>query len=149
MNRFLPLLCAGGLLFAAQARAEVTVTDAWVRATAPRQTATEAFMLLTSTENLSFIGAASSVAGIVEIQRPVTSGGQKAMRAIDEVELPAGKAVALAPGGVQVMLIELRKPLRAGEKVPITLTFVDRDNRRSTLEIVAEVRPAGAPAPKR
>lgn len=149
LSRFLPLLCAGGLLFAAHARAEVTVTDAWVRGTVPRQTATEVFMTLTSTGNLSLVGAASPVAGIVEIQRPVTSGGQKAMRAIDEVELPAGKAVALAPGGLQVMLIELRKPLRAGEKVPITLTFVNRDNRRSLLEIAAEVRPAGAPARER
>ncbi len=149
LNRFLQLLCAGGLLLAAPARAEVTVSDAWVRATAPRQSATELFMTLTSTGGESLIRAASPVAGIVEIQRPVTSGGQKAMRAIDEVELPAGKAVALAPGGLQVMLIELRKPLRAGEKVPFTLTFVDRDNRRSLLEIVAEVRPAGAPARER
>jgi copper(I)-binding protein len=143
------LFLAGLAVFTAQARAEVTVTGAWVRGTVPKQTATEVFMTLTSTRDVALVLAASPVAGIVEIQRPVTSGGEKGMRAIDEVELPAGQSVALAPGGLQVMLIELRKPLRAGEKVPITLTFVNRDNQRFVREITAEVRPAGAPARER
>jgi len=142
--------CIVGLaLMAAQARAEVTVTDAWVRAAAPKQFATEGFMKLRSTEDLSLINAASPAAHIVEIQKPVTSGNEKAMRFIDEVVLPAGKTVELEPGGYQVMLMELVAPLRAGDRVPITLTFVtSKGNIRSKLEITALVRPAGA-APAR
>ncbi len=146
MNRCLAMLgLAGWMLVATSARADVTVTDAWVRATAPRQVMTEVFMKLRSTGDLSLINAASPAANIVEIQKPVTSGNERAMRSIDEVVLPAGKTVELAPGGYQVMLIELRKPLSAGEKVPLTLTFVTREgNIRSKLAVTAEVRPVGA-----
>ena len=70
------------------------------------------------------------------------------MRAVDELPLPAGKTVELKPGGYHVMLIDLVKPLAAGDKVPVTLTIVGKDGKKSTLEVKAEVRAMGAPMKK-
>ena len=50
----------------------------------------------------------------------------------------------LKPGGYHVMLIDLVKPLGKGDTVPITLTFVGKEGKRSTLEVKAEVRAVGA-----
>jgi len=138
---------AGLALVSAQVWAEVTVTEAWVRATVPKQTATGAFMTLRSTEDVSLVGAASPAAHIVEVHQMVMSGNVMAMRAIDDLPLPAGKTVELKPGGYHVMLMELVKPLKAGDKVPVTLTFQGEKGKKSKVEVMAEVRvPGGAPA---
>lgn len=146
MKRHLKSWCVAGFAFVAvQAWAEVTVTQAWVRGTVPAQTATGAFMKLKSSENLALVNAASPAARIVEVHQMVMDGNVMAMRAVDDVELPAGKMVEFKPGGYHVMLIDLVKPLAKGDKVPITLSFVDKDGKKSKLEIKAEVRAMGGP----
>lgn len=147
MKRQQKALLLAGLVFAsAQAWAEVTVTEAWVRGTVPKQTATGAFMKLKSTEDISLVGASSPVANIVEVHQMVMSGNVMAMRAIDDLPLPAGKTVELKPGGFHVMLMELVKPLNAGDKVPITL-IIGGKGKTTKVEVTAEVRaPGGAPA---
>jgi periplasmic copper chaperone A len=70
-----------------------------------------------------------------------------AMRAIDDIPLPAGKTVELKPGGYHVMLMELVKPLKAGDKVPITLTIVGK-GKTTKVEVAAEVRAPGSAPPK-
>ena len=145
MKRQVQVLCiAGWALVAAQAWADVTVTGAWVRGTVPKQQATGAFMKLKSTEDVSLVNAASPSANIVEIHEMTMRGNVMAMRSIDDIPLPAGKEVELKPGGYHVMLIDLVKPLAKGDKVPITLTFVGKEGKRSKLEIQAEVMPPGA-----
>jgi len=143
-GRWQVLGLAGWALVAAQAWAEVTVTEAWVRGTVPKQQATGAFMKLKSTEDVSLVSAASPSANIVEIHEMTMRGNVMAMRSIDDIPLPAGKVVELKPGGFHVMLIDLVKPLAKGDKVPITLTFVGAEGKRSKLEIKAEVLPPGA-----
>lgn len=132
------------VLAATLARSEVTVTEAWVRGTVPGQKATGVFMKLKSTEDVSLVNAASPAAGIVEIHEMVMRDNIMAMRSIDDVPLPAGKTVELKPGGHHVMLIDLFKPLAKGDKVPVTLTFVGKGNKRTKLEIKAEVMAPGA-----
>ncbi len=124
----------------AQAWAQVTVTEAWVRGTVPKQTATGAFMKIRSDKDLSLVNAASPAANIVEVHKMLMHDNVMVMRAIDELPLPAGKTVELKPGGYHVMLIELVKPLEAGQKVPITLTLSDKDGKKTKVEVTAEVR---------
>ena len=146
MNRQLKVLCIAGWAFvAAQAWADVTVTDAWVRGTVAAQTATGAFMTLRSSEDLTLVNAASPAANIVEVHEMRMKDNVMYMRAIDDLALPAGKTVELKPGGYHVMLIELVKPLAKGDKVPITLTFADKDGKKTKVEVKAEVRALGAP----
>jgi copper(I)-binding protein len=149
MKRHLKVLCiAGCALVATQALAEVTVTEAWVRGTVAAQKATGAFMRIRSTEDAKLVGAASPSASIVEVHEMAMKDNVMTMRAVDELPLPAGKTVELKPGGYHVMLIDLAKPLAAGDKVPVMLTIVGKDGKKTTLEVKAEVRAMGAPMKK-
>src|SRR4029079_12856345 len=61
------LIALAGVLATASALADVTVEDAWVRATVPGQKTSGAFMQLTSTTDVTLVGARSPAAGVVEI----------------------------------------------------------------------------------
>ena len=129
--------------------AQVVVSDPWVRGTVAQQGATGAFMSLTASADTRVVGASSPAAEVVEIHEMAMDGGVMRMRAIPALALPAGKAVELKPGGYHVMLINLKKPLAAGEVVPITLTLENAPGQRSTLEVKAQVRAlTGAPGHK-
>ena len=130
-------------LSSAPAWAEVTATEAWVRSTIGNQKATAAFLKLRSSEDAKLVGAASPAANIVEVHEIAMKDNVMSMRAVDEIALPAGKTVELRPGGYHVMLIDVVKPLAVGEEVPITLTIVGKDGKKSSLAVKAEVRSFG------
>ena len=67
-------------------------------------------------------------------------GGMMKMDAVDKLALPAGKAVELKPGGYHVMLMDLVKPLKEGDTVPLQLTFEDKAGKKQTVEVKAEVK---------
>jgi len=145
---WIAILLAGGLVSALPAGAEVTVTEAWIRGTVAAQKATGAFMKLKSSENARLVAASSPAANIVEVHEMAMKDNVMTMRAVDAIELPAGKTVELKPGGYHVMLIDLVKPLAAGDKVPVQLTVVGKDGKKATVEVKAEVRAAGGGAMK-
>ena len=144
-------LVASSLLLlatAGTALAQVTVVDPWVRATVAAQKASGAFMTLTAARDARLVEAKSPVAGVVEIHEMAMEQNVMRMRAVPGLDLPAGKAVELKPGGYHVMLMELKGPLKAGDTVPITLVFEGPDKSRQTVEVKAPVRPlAGGQAP--
>jgi hypothetical protein len=129
---------------AAQAQ-EVAVSDPWVRGTVAAQKATGAFMELRSKDDAFLVSAASPVAATVEIHEMVLEHDIMKMRPIPRLDLPAGKPVALKPGGYHVMLMDLRQPLRKGESVPITLKVEGKDKSIRTVEVQAEVRDLTTP----
>ena len=123
--------------------AQVTVTDPWVRGTVPSQMATGAFMKITAAKTARLVGASSPVAGVVEVHEMAIKDNVMTMRAVDALPLPAGKTVELKPGGYHVMLIDLVKPLAKGDTVPVTLTIVGKDGKRSSVQVSASVRAHG------
>jgi len=125
------------------AHAEVTVKNAWVRATVPAQQVTGAFMTITSTEEAKLVGASSRIAASSEIHESMIHGGVAHMQGVEAVKLPAGKAVELKPGGHHLMLMGLSKQVATGQKVPIILTVVDAKGKKSTVEVEADVRGLG------
>ena len=129
--------------FSLNVAAAVTATDAWVRGTVPAQKSTGAFVTLRSTDDARLVGVATAIAKSAEIHESGMSGGTMRMRAVDSVALPAGRRIELKPGGYHVMLLGIAKPLGAGDKVPLTLTIEGPGGRRSTVEVIAEVRPLG------
>ena len=122
----------------------VNVSDAWVRGTVAGQTATGAFMELKAGENATLLGVTSPLAGTVEVHEMSMDKGVMKMRAISKLDLPAGKTVAFKPGSYHIMLKELKRPLKKGELVPLTLKIEGRDKKLSTLEVKAEVRDLSA-----
>ena len=119
---------------------EVSVKDAWIRGTVQGQNATGAFMEITGKSNARLIGVASPAVKIVEVHNMKVENGVMKMFPVDGVDLPAGKTVKLAPGGYHVMLMNLQKPLNAGDKVPLQLTFELANKKRETVELSVEVR---------
>ena len=145
MKRTLRITClVGWSLVALQVLAEVKVTEPWARSTVKEQKATGMFMTLTSSEDAKLVGAVSPAARIVEVHEMSMTNNVMQMREVKALALPAGKAVQLKPGGYHVMLIDLAKPLEAGQKVPLTLTIESTDGKRSTVLVEAEVRAVGA-----
>ena len=136
-------LCA---LLAAPAFAQVSVKDAWVRASVPQQKATGAFMQLTAPAGGRLVEVRSDVAGVVELHEMSMEGTTMKMRAVAGIDLPAGKLVELAPGGYHVMMMDLKRALTAGQTVTLTLIVESKDGKRETVEVKAPVRALGAAA---
>ena len=137
---------AAALLLAGAAHAQVNVQDAWVRATVPQQKATGAFMRLTAPQDMRLVGASSPVAGVTEVHEMKLVDNVMKMRPLPALDLPAGQAVELKPGGYHIMLLDLKQPVAQGSTVPLTLVFEAKDGQRTTQELQAPVRAVSATA---
>lgn len=131
-------------LIAASAHAQTTVTDPWVRGTVAQQRATGLFVQLTSAQGGKLVSGSSPVAGSVEIHEMAMVNDVMKMRQVPALDLPAGKTVALKPGGYHLMLMDLKQALPAGSTVPVTLVVEGVDGKRETLTLQAPVRALGA-----
>lgn len=142
MKRTMRRILIATLVWAAagSALAQVNVSSAWARATVPGQGGTGAFMTLVSKDGGKLLGAASPVAGVVELHEMAMDKNVMKMRAIAALDLPAGREVQLKPGGYHVMLLDLKRPLKVGEKVQIELRLETRDGKRITQPVEVEVR---------
>lgn len=127
--------------------ADIEIKAPWVRGTVAGQTATGAFMEVTSKAGATLVGAASPVAGVTEIHEMKMDGGVMKMRAVARLDLPAGKPVILGPGGYHVMLMNLKQTIKPGDSVPLTLQFEGKDKKVEMVEVVAEVRDLTSKAP--
>jgi periplasmic copper chaperone A len=119
----------------AQEAPEVSVTHAWVRATAEGQTGTGGFMTLTAKQPMRLIGVASPAAGVGEVHEMKMEGNVMKMRALPGLDLPAGQAVELKSGGTHMMLMDLNQTLKYGTTVPVILTFADAQGKQSQLTV--------------
>lgn len=113
----------------------VAISNAWARATAPGQNVGAVYLELKSTVDRTLIKAESPAAGSVEIHKMSMKDGIMEMRMLKSVELPAGEMVKLEPGGLHLMLFDLKKPLKAGENLQLTLHFKARSGNKSSIKI--------------
>ena len=136
------------LLLATTAHAQnLNVQNAWVRATVQGQKATGAFMQITAPAATTLISVSTPVAGVAEVHEMKMDGDVMRMRPLPKgLELPAGKAVQLKPGGYHLMLMDLKLPLQKDTTIPITLTLRDSKGVQSTQDLrvpVLSTAPAG------
>lgn len=137
------ILCTLSILLAtltAHANQPVALSHAWARATAPGQAVGAAYMALKSVTNLTLVKVESPIADSVEIHKMAMKNGVMEMRMLETLELPAGKVVKLEPGGFHLMLFDLKKPLKAGENIPLMLSFKDKSGKTSMLKIELPVK---------
>ena len=135
------------LAFAQTASSNVEVKDAWVRSTVPGQMGTGAFMKITAKKGAKLVGVSSPAAGVGEVHEMKMEGDIMKMRALPSLDLPAGKAVELKPGGYHIMLMDLKQPMVKDSKVPVTLVFKDAKGVESKLQLnlpVSNVAPGAA-----
>lgn len=141
MNYLQSVLFVALFVLSATVSAQVSVRDAWVRATVPAQKSTGAFMQLQAAQPVRLVGVRSPVAGVVEIHEMAMVGNVMRMRAVPGVDLPAGQPVDLKPGGYHVMLMDLKGQVKEGQTVPLTLVVEGADRKRQSVEVKAQVRP--------
>jgi len=126
----------------APASAQVEVKSAWVRGTVGGQKTSGAYMELKSAKDAALVGVETSAAGIAEVHEMHMDKNVMRMRAVPTLDLPAGKTVELKPGGYHVMLVDLKGPLKKGDRVPLRLRIQHKDKSVTTVEVTAEVRDA-------
>ncbi|MDO9635624.1 MAG: copper chaperone PCu(A)C [Thiobacillus sp.] len=119
--------------------ANVSVVDAWARATMPGQKVSGAYMTLQADADAKLVGASSTAVPRVEIHEMKMDGDIMRMREVTAIALPKGKAVLLEPGGYHIMLMNLPKPIAAGDVIPLTLT-IESGGKRQTVEVKVEAR---------
>lgn len=133
------LTAIGALLAQSAWAANVTITDAWARATMPGQPVSAAYMLITSDTDAKLVGASSPAVPQVEVHEMKMDGDVMIMREVKALDLPKGKAVALEPGGFHIMLMNLKQPIAAGEVVPLTLV-IESGGKKQAVEVKAVAR---------
>lgn len=134
------LLCLAGLASGAWA-AEVEVSDAWIRLLPAGVPAGGYFTMRNATNQPAvLVGASSSAFGNVMMHRTADEKGQSRMLLVDRVEVPARGMLVFAPGGYHLMLMKPGPAVAVGDRVPVTLEFLDRHK----ITVQFEVRgPAG------
>lgn len=127
------LLVSGGVL-AEDAAAQLEVMDPYVRAIPPGQMNSASFMTLrnNAAADHALVAVESPAAPTVELHTHTMEGGMMRMRRIEKIDLPAGEAVQLQPGGLHVMLIGITEPLAVDSQVELTLVL--DDGSRTTVQ---------------
>ena len=134
-----------GLAFLAlPAWAQVSAQHPWSRATPPGAKVAAGFMQLKNAGAADrVVGASSPVAGRVAMHVTVRDGDVMKMREVKGFDLPAGGSVELKPGGAHLMLMDLKRPIKKGEKVSLTLKL----EKGGELKLEMTVEEAGARSP--
>ena len=122
--------------------ANISVTDAWARATMPGQQVSGAYMQIQSDADARLVGVSSPAVARVEVHEMKMDGDVMRMRELKSINLPKGKTVSLEPGGYHLMLMKLKKPIAAGDIIPFTLV-VESGGKQQTVEVKAEARAMG------
>ena len=124
----------------AAAPSTLTVQDAWVRA-APGVDVAAAYLTLHNggTQPVVVSGVSSPAAGAAMIHETTLVNGRSTMRAHEPLRIAAGETVRFAPEGLHIMLHELKRPLAAGDEVPLVLLL----EGGGSLTVMARVRALG------
>ena len=72
------------------------------------------------------------------------TGSMASMKAVPSVDIPAGGKVTFAPGGLHLMVMGLKAPIKAGDSVEMVLTF----DRAGVVKTPFEAADRPAPKPK-
>ena len=113
-----------------------TISGAWVRPAA-KGGQTAAYMTIAGAGQMDALTAvAVTFAASAEVHQTTSMSGMMGMSAVEKIDIPAGQAVKLEPGGYHVMIMNLSADLKAGDTVELTLTF----QRAGKVTIKAEVK---------
>lgn len=108
--------------------AELTISEAWIREAPPVSKVQAAYMLISNptSKPVTLIAATSPIYSKIEFHRTVMDNDVMRMLQEDSLSIPARSEIHLKPEGIHMMLFNPRQLLKAGDKVPITLTFSDQ-----------------------
>jgi copper(I)-binding protein len=139
-------------LFAGPVRAEevkagdLLITQAWSRATPGGARVAGGYLTIENKGSAPdrLIGGSADVSDKIQVHEMSMNNGVMTMRQLDKgLAIEPGKTVKLAPGGIHLMMLNPKSPLRQGDKVPVTLEF----ERAGKVRVSLDVQGVGAQAP--
>lgn len=101
----------------------IEVVHPWARPSTVKTGATYFQLINKGKSDDALMEVKGDVADKIEVHTMTMDNNIMRMRKVDRLALPAGKTVAIEPGGLHIMLIGLKKPLVVGEKFPLHLVF--------------------------
>src|SRR4030088_3636954 len=125
---------------------DLVITQAWSRATPGGAKVAGGYLTIENKGSASdrLIGGSADVADKVQVHEMATNNGVMTMRPLDKgLAIEPGKTVKLAPGGYHLMLVDLKSPLKQGDKLPVTLEF----EKAGKVKVSFDVQGMGAQAP--
>ena len=122
----------------AQSASGPAAIGAWARMSPMTGGAGAVYMVLANDSDVAdrLLSASSPAAGATEIHETRIAHGMMSMSPIAGLDLPPRSRVELAPGGLHLMLLDLARPLRPGDRIELTLVF----EKTGTRTVSAEVR---------
>jgi len=140
LSRWLALVLlalAGAALADDYALKDLRIEHAYARPTPPGARTGAVYFTVRNVGSAGdrLIAATSDAARAIELHRMTMDGNLMKMRAVRAIDIPAGASVALAADGYHAMLVDLVRPLRVGDRVPLTLVF----EKSGRLDVVANV----------
>ena len=124
---------------------QVQIEEPWIRATTPGAKVAAGYMTIRnkSAQPERLVGGSSPVAARVETHIHIKDGDVVRMREVKGYDIPANGVFELKPSGAHLMLVDVKRPLKEGEKVPLLLKF----ENSGEVKVDFAVRPLAAPAP--
>ncbi len=117
--------------------ADIKIDDAWARPTLGQARNGAAYLTISTTGTPDrLVAASASVAGKAELHSMTMNNNVMQMRPVDAIQVTPGTEVKLQPGGLHVMLLDLKSPLKLGDKFPLTLKF----ERGGEVQVQVEIR---------
>lgn len=132
---------------AADVRAgDLVISQAWSRATPNGAKIGGGYLTIENKGSApdKLVGVSGDIAGKIEVHEMTTIDGVMKMRPVDKgLTIDPGKTVKLAPGGYHLMMMDLKTPLKQGDRVPVTLEF----EKAGKVPVTLDVQGVGAPGP--
>jgi hypothetical protein len=125
---------------------DLLITQGWSRATPGGAKIGGGFLTIENKGTASdrLIGASADVAGKVEVHEMAMNDGVMKMRPVEGgLTIEPGKTVKLAPNGYHLMIMDLKNPLKQGDKLPLTLQF----EKAGKVAVTLDVQGVGAKGP--
>ncbi len=128
-------------------KAAVAIENGWVRVSEYSDHTggmTGVFATITNNTDtdITLVGGSAEIAQMVEVHEVVMSGGAMTMQKKEGgIVIPAGESVTLEPGGLHVMLMDLKQAILDGDQITLTLDFEGADAQ--TLTLPAKTSAAG------
>ena len=119
---------------------DIKIVNAWVAATEESDDMSVAYMSLLSHEDLILTSITSPTIKTIEMHNTILEKGIMKMRMAHEIKIDHDKTFEFKSGGSHLMLMDFKSPLKAGEKVKITLHFKDKKNQSFNKSIYAIIK---------
>ncbi len=131
-------------LLATPALAQIEIENAWARATPLGAETAAGYMTIRNKSSSPdrLIRVASPLATRVEMHVHIHDGDVMRMRQVKGYDIPANGSLELKSGGAHLMFVDIQRPFKEGEKIPVTLRF-ERAGEKRVVFIVGRIDATG------